>query len=140
MGCCSGVQGGPLGCGSGGRCHFAGRVGTVAPGLRRHPSRSGLAHAERGTPSQSRTSVLVGRLIAGSHGVRMTCRAVSTGALGVTNALALLRLLPMSDRDKDVEIPVLRHQTTVLERQLHGEKVRFTAADRALLAARPDRI
>src|SRR5215211_4812892 len=41
----------------------------------------------------------------------------------------------MSDRDKDAEILVLRHQITVLERQLHGEKVRFTAADRALLAA-----
>ena len=55
--------------------------------------------------------------------------------LGVTNALALLRLLPMSERDKDAEILVLRHQITVLERQLRGEKLRFTAADRALLAA-----
>jgi len=55
--------------------------------------------------------------------------------LGVTNALALLRLLPMTDRDKDAEILVLRHQITVLERQLHGEKVRFAAADRAFLAA-----
>jgi putative transposase len=55
--------------------------------------------------------------------------------LGVTNALALLRLLPMSDRDKDAEILALRHQITVLERQLHGEKIRFTSADRALLAA-----
>jgi hypothetical protein len=36
--------------------------------------------------------------------------------LGVTNALALLRLLPMSDRDKDAEILALRHQITVLER------------------------
>ncbi|MBE1491004.1 hypothetical protein H4W31_006642 [Plantactinospora soyae] len=51
--------------------------------------------------------------------------------LGVTNALALLRLLPMSDRDKDAEILVLRHQVTVLERQLRGERVRFTRADRA---------
>lgn len=42
--------------------------------------------------------------------------------LGVTNALALLRLLPMSDRDKDAEILVLRHQITVLERQLHGDR------------------
>ena len=50
--------------------------------------------------------------------------------LGVTNALALLRLLPMSDRDKDAEILVLRHQVTVLERQLHGDRVQFTAADR----------
>jgi putative transposase len=55
--------------------------------------------------------------------------------LGVTNALMLLRLLPMSDRDKDAEILALRHQIAVLERQLHGEKVRFTPADRALLAA-----
>ncbi|WP_245603598.1 hypothetical protein [Salinispora cortesiana] len=55
--------------------------------------------------------------------------------LGVTNALALLRLLPMSDRDKDAEILALRHQVMVLERQLHGERVRFTRADRAWLAA-----
>jgi hypothetical protein len=66
--------------------------------------------------------------------------------LGVTNALALLRLLPMSDRaepgrrlqvpqHKDAEILALRHQITVLQRQLHGEKVRFTRADRAWLAA-----
>jgi hypothetical protein len=54
---------------------------------------------------------------------------------GVTNALALLRLLPMSNRDKDAEILLLRHQITVLERQLHGQQVRFTAADRAFLAA-----
>ena len=38
--------------------------------------------------------------------------------LAVTNAFAVLRLLPMSDRDKDVEILALRHQITVLERQL----------------------
>ncbi|MEV6925819.1 integrase core domain-containing protein [Dactylosporangium sp. NPDC051485] len=55
--------------------------------------------------------------------------------LGVTNALALLRPLPMSERDKDTEILVLRHQIAVLERQLDGQKVRFTAADRAFLAA-----
>jgi putative transposase len=34
--------------------------------------------------------------------------------LSVTNAFVLLRLLPMSDRDKDVEILVLRHQITIL--------------------------
>lgn len=55
--------------------------------------------------------------------------------LGVTNAFALLRLLPMSARDKDVEILALRHQLTVLQLQLGTEKVRFDAADRALLAA-----
>ena len=45
------------------------------------------------------------------------------------------RLLSVSDRDKDAEILVLRHQVAVLERQLGGKKVRFTPADRALLAA-----
>ncbi|MEV4140914.1 hypothetical protein AB0J72_53220 [Dactylosporangium sp. NPDC049742] len=55
--------------------------------------------------------------------------------LAVTNAFAVLRLLPMSDRDKDVEILALRHQITVLERQLGKEKVRFDASDRAFLAA-----
>jgi putative transposase len=55
--------------------------------------------------------------------------------LAVTNAFAVLRLLPMSNRDKDVEILALRHQITVLERQLGNEKVRFDASDRALLAA-----
>jgi hypothetical protein len=36
----------------------------------------------------------------------------------VTNVFALLRLLPSSNRDKDVEILALRHQIVVLERQL----------------------
>jgi hypothetical protein len=53
--------------------------------------------------------------------------------LGVTNALALLRLLPMNDRDKDAEILALRHQIAVLERHLHGEGIRFTSADRRCL-------
>jgi putative transposase len=55
--------------------------------------------------------------------------------LGVTNALAMLRLLPMSNQAKDAEILALRHQITVLQRQLHGEKVRFDPSDRAFLAA-----
>jgi hypothetical protein len=38
--------------------------------------------------------------------------------LSVTNVFALLRLLAASDRDKDLEILVLRHQLTVLQRQL----------------------
>src|SRR4051812_22945494 len=41
----------------------------------------------------------------------------------------------MGDRDKDVETLALRHQITVLERQLRGKRVRFTAPDRAFLAA-----
>src|SRR5690349_20087253 len=55
--------------------------------------------------------------------------------LGMASAFAMLRLLPMSDRDKDIEILALRHQIAVLERQLGKEKVRFTPAERALLAA-----
>jgi hypothetical protein len=57
--------------------------------------------------------------------------------LAVTNGLAMLRLLPMSDLAKDVEILALRHQLAVLERQLHGQghRVRFTPTDRAFLAA-----
>ncbi|MEV6703063.1 integrase core domain-containing protein [Streptomyces sp. NPDC051453] len=55
--------------------------------------------------------------------------------LGVTNTFAMLRLLPMGDREKDKEILALRHQIAVLERQLGKEKVRFTPSDRAFLAA-----
>lgn len=57
--------------------------------------------------------------------------------LAVTNGFAMLRLLPMIERAKDVEILALRHQITVLERQLHGQghRVRFAPADRAFLAA-----
>ncbi|WP_327249105.1 hypothetical protein [Streptomyces sp. NBC_01320] len=55
--------------------------------------------------------------------------------LGVTNAFAVLRLLPMSGRDKDVEFLALRHEITVLERQLGGNSPRFDASDRAFLAA-----
>ncbi|WP_329054797.1 hypothetical protein OG873_36235 [Streptomyces violaceus] len=43
--------------------------------------------------------------------------------LAVTNAFAMLRLLPMSDHGKDIEILVLRHQIGVLERQLDGRRV-----------------
>jgi putative transposase len=55
--------------------------------------------------------------------------------LTATNVFALLRLLPMSDRDKDAEILALRHQVTLLERQLGGNRPRFSPADRAFLAA-----
>jgi hypothetical protein len=54
--------------------------------------------------------------------------------LSVTNALAMLRLLGMSDHAKDSELLALRHQITVLQRQLHGEKVRFDPSDRGFLA------
>ncbi|MFC4016023.1 hypothetical protein ACFOY2_53050 [Nonomuraea purpurea] len=56
--------------------------------------------------------------------------------LTVTNTFAALRLLPMGDRDKDIEILALRHQIAVLERQLGPDiRVRFAPEDRAFLAA-----
>jgi putative transposase len=55
--------------------------------------------------------------------------------LGVTNALAMLRLLPMSGQAKDAEILALRHQIMVLLGQVNGERVRFGPSDRAFLAA-----
>jgi len=67
------------------------------------------------------------------HCATMTSVLFRLAYLGVTNALALLRLLSMSDHGKDAEILALRHQITVLERQLHGERVQFTRADRAWL-------
>jgi hypothetical protein len=55
--------------------------------------------------------------------------------LVVTNAFALLRLLPRGDRDKEIEILSLRHQLAMVQCQLDGKQVRFTPADRAWLAA-----
>ncbi|GAA3367293.1 hypothetical protein GCM10017744_078880 [Streptomyces antimycoticus] len=52
------------------------------------------------------------------------------GLSKVTNAFAALRLLPLSDRDKDVEILALRHQLAVVERQLEGARPRFAPEDR----------
>ncbi len=60
--------------------------------------------------------------------------------LGVTNAFALPRLPPMSDRDKDVEILALRHQPTIPERQPGNARPRFSPDDRALPAALPHRL
>ena len=66
------------------------------------------------------------------HDYRLLLRLVY---LSVTNVFALLRLLPASGRDKDIEILALRHQITVLQRQLGTTRPRFSAGDRAFLAA-----
>jgi transposase len=53
--------------------------------------------------------------------------------LAVSSVFAFIRLLPMSNIDKDIEILTLRHQLAVLQRQI--DRPRVTAADRAFLAA-----
>lgn len=53
--------------------------------------------------------------------------------LALTSMFTLLRLMPISDRDKDAEILALRHQLAVLQRQT--DKRKLTWPDRALLAA-----
>jgi transposase InsO family protein len=53
--------------------------------------------------------------------------------LAVSSVFALIRLLPMSDVDKDIEILTLRHQLVLLQRQI--DRPRITSSDRAFLAA-----
>jgi putative transposase len=53
--------------------------------------------------------------------------------LTVTTAFSFLRLLSAGDREKDIEILVLRHQLIVLQRQVNRPV--FTRDDRLLLAA-----
>jgi transposase InsO family protein len=55
--------------------------------------------------------------------------------LTVTNTFAVLRLLPMTNRDKDAEILALRHQISILQRQLGRNRAKFAPEDRAFLAA-----
>jgi hypothetical protein len=58
--------------------------------------------------------------------------------LAATNALALPRPLSMSEREKEVEILVLRHQLLVLQPQV--AKPAFTDVDRAFVAGLPRRL
>ena len=53
--------------------------------------------------------------------------------LALSGMFTLLRLLPRSGAERDIEILALRHQLTVLRRQI--DQPRLTGADRAFLAA-----
>jgi hypothetical protein len=53
--------------------------------------------------------------------------------LALTSVFAFIRLLPISDTNKDIEILALRHQLSVLQRQI--DNPRLTPPDRAFLAA-----
>ena len=55
--------------------------------------------------------------------------------LDVTHAFAALRLVRMTDREKDIEILASRHQLTVVHRQLGDQYPRLRPENRALLAA-----
>jgi putative transposase len=58
--------------------------------------------------------------------------------LALTSVFTLIRMLPMSGSDKDVEILMLRHQLAILQRQTG--KPRLTPPDRAFLAALLNRL
>ncbi|MER7200062.1 MULTISPECIES: hypothetical protein [unclassified Streptomyces] len=53
----------------------------------------------------------------------------------VTHAVAALRMLPMSDHDKDIEVLALHHQITLLERHLGTDKPTSRPEERTFLAA-----
>jgi hypothetical protein len=53
--------------------------------------------------------------------------------LAVSSVFTVMRLLPVSGTDKDIEILALRHQLAVLQRQI--DQPRLTATDRVFLAA-----
>jgi putative transposase len=53
--------------------------------------------------------------------------------LALTSVFTLIRLIPMTDSDKNIEILTLRHQLAILQRQI--DKPRLTPPDPAFLAA-----
>jgi putative transposase len=62
-------------------------------------------------------------------------RAAATGLPRCDERVRAAATAAMSSQEKDAEILALRHQLSVLQRQLGPDRVRFTPADRTLLAA-----
>jgi len=53
--------------------------------------------------------------------------------LAVSSVFTVMRLLPVSGDEKDIEILALRHQLAILQRQI--DTPRLTGSDRVFLAA-----
>jgi hypothetical protein len=66
------------------------------------------------------------------HGATAGTHAFPPPALLPHNVSAFIRLLPMSERAKDIEILAMRHQLAILQQQIEP---RVTLADREFLAA-----
>jgi hypothetical protein len=92
----------------------------IPPRHRRELStHASLTHAEPLLPQASYTQHSATTTIASAM---VITRAVETCVLERDDVFAALPLLPMSNRDKDAEIRALRHQITMLERQLNGSE------------------
>lgn len=82
-------------------------------------------------PRRSRTSAADSR-----HHDLLCCCAWPTSPR--TNTFTLVRLLPISDQEKDIEILALRHQLIVLQPQ--AGKPAFTQTDHVMLAGLPQHL
>jgi len=56
--------------------------------------------------------------------------------LAVAHAFAVLGLLRMTNREKDIELLALRHQLTILQRQLGDRRPQLRPEDRMFLPPR----
>jgi hypothetical protein len=114
----------------------------------RPKARTRLTWPDRALPMPKISSAQVGVAACGSCG-RMSCfllegftgcgmmigRAASTGLSRRDERVRVLAAASGQWPNKDVEILVLRHQITVLERQLGKARPRFCASYRVFLAA-----
>jgi hypothetical protein len=66
------------------------------------------------------------------HSIRSTV-LLRLPYLALSSLVAVIRLLPVNGTEKDIEILALRHQLSILQRQIDEPKM--TGTDRAFLAA-----
>jgi hypothetical protein len=98
-------------------------------------ARPASRHGRR-SPDERRLRRIRGEVVAESGHSESVSNALAVllrlAYLVVTNAVTLLRVLPMSNQDKDIEILALRHQLLILHCQAGTPT--FTPTDRMLLA------